>query len=150
MCPSIFQGTVSMGPQCLCHLLIAFSAMVEAMALCRRPRKKKKVRLPIWSWQVESRDSTQFRLRREWRAAARLWKPGQTKEIIEGERKTNPLTHLVDLGLQESDKRLTGALHCTAIPVIQQAQQRAMFQHSNVLDHREYIKHPEHPFTLSD
>lgn len=30
-----------MGAQCLCHLLIAFSAMVEGMALCRRPEEEK-------------------------------------------------------------------------------------------------------------
>lgn len=58
---------------------------------------------------------------------------------------------MVDLGLQESDTRLIGTLHRTAIPVIQHAQQKATFHNILVfLDHGEYAKHPEHPFTLSD
>lgn len=123
--PSFFLGTATTGAQCLCHLLIAFSPTVELWFCAYAPRKKKKVRLPIWSWQVESSGSTSFCLRREWRAAAHLWKPGQTKEMSEGERKTNPLPLFAVLRLWESDIRLTEESHAAQLPVIEQGQHRA-------------------------
>lgn len=70
-------------------------------------------------------------------------KPGQTKEISEGERKTNPSPVFAVLRLWESDTRLTEKPHVAQLPVIEQGQcgtggKGFSEGHFNVLHHREY------------
>lgn len=125
-----------MGAQCLCHLLIAFSAMVEAMALCRRPEEEKEgqaANLELAGW--EQRQHLVSLEERMESCCSSMETRANKRDNWRGKEDKSP--HSLG-GLQESNTRLNrgSALHgYTCDPAGTTA--------SSVLDHGVYMQNTQ-------